>query len=43
MASLAEIAEAAGMGVRQVRRVLWLTLRAPEAVERVAGSSDAVL
>ena len=42
-ASVAEIAEAEGMDVTQVRRVLRLTLLAPEVVERLAGSPDAVL
>lgn len=42
-ASVAEIAEAEGMDATQVRRVMRLTLLAPEAVERLAGSPDAVL
>ena len=42
-ASMAEIAEAEGMDVTQVRRVMRLTLLAPEVVERLAGSPDAVL
>ena len=42
-ASVAEIAEAEGMDVTQVRRVMRLTLLAPEVVERLAGSPDAVL
>ena len=42
-ASVAEIAEAEGMDVTQVRRVMRLTLLAPEVVERLAGSHDAVL
>jgi hypothetical protein len=41
--SVAEIAEAEGMDVTQVRRVLRLTLLAPEVVERLVGSPDAVL
>lgn len=41
--SVAEIAEAEGMDVTQVRRVMRLTLLAPEVVERLAGSPDAVL
>jgi len=40
---VAEIAKAEGMVVTQVRRVLRLTLFAPEVVERPAGSPDAVL
>ncbi|HRN75336.1 hypothetical protein [Ottowia sp.] len=42
-ASVTEIAEAEGMDVTQVRRVMRLTLLAPEIVERLACSSDAVL
>ena len=42
-ASVAEIAEAEGMDVTQVRRVMRLTLLAPEVVERLVGSPDAVL
>jgi len=42
-ASVTEIAEAEGMDVTQVRRVMRLTLLAPEVVERLAGSPDAVL
>ena len=42
-ASVAEIAQAEGMDVTQVRRVMRLTLLAPEVVERLADSSDAVL
>ncbi len=42
-ASVAEIAKAEGMDVTQVRRVLRLTLLAPEVVERLAGSPNAVL
>ena len=42
-ASVAEIAEAEGMDVTQVRRVVRLTLLAPEVVERLVGSTDAVL
>ena len=41
--SVAEIAEAEGMDVTQVRRVMRLTLLAPEVVERLVGSPDAVL
>ena len=42
-ASVAEIAEAEGMDVTQVRRVMRLTLLAPEVVERLVSSPDAVL
>ncbi|QKS27508.1 MAG: hypothetical protein HT579_00120 [Candidatus Accumulibacter similis] len=42
-ASVAEIAGAEGMDVTQVRRILRLTLLAPEVVEWLAGSPDAVL
>ncbi|MCE1249210.1 MAG: hypothetical protein LWW82_00575 [Comamonadaceae bacterium] len=42
-ASVAEIAEAEGMDVTQVRRVMRLTLLAPKVVERLASSPDAVL
>ena len=42
-ASVAEIAEAEGLNVTQVRRVLRLNLLAPEVVERLVGSPDAVL
>ena len=41
--SIAEITEAEGMDVTQVRRVMRLTLLAPEVVERLVGSPDAVL
>ena len=41
--SVAEIAEAEDMDVTQVRRVLRLTLLAPDVVERLASSPDAVL
>lgn len=41
--SVTEIAEAEGIGVTQVRRVLRLTLLAPDAVEWLAGSTDTVL
>ncbi len=41
--SVAEIAEAEGVDATQVRRVMRLTLLAPEVVERLAGSPDAVL
>jgi dihydroorotase-like cyclic amidohydrolase len=40
---VAEIAEAEGMDVTQVRRIMRLTLLAPEVVERLVGSPDAVL
>jgi len=42
-ASVAEIAAAEGMDVTQVRRVMRLTLLAPEVVERLVGSPDVVL
>ena len=41
--SVIDIAEAEGMDVTQVRRVMRLTLLAPELVERLVGSPDAVL
>lgn len=41
--SVAEIAEAEDIDVTQVRRVMRLTLLAPEVVERLMGSPDAVL
>ncbi len=40
---MADIAKTEGMDVTQVRRVMRLTLLAPEIVERLAGSPDAVL
>ena len=43
VADVAEIAKAEGMDVTQVRRVMRLTLLAPDVVERLAGSPDAVL
>lgn len=43
VASVAEIAQIEGMDVTQVRRVMRLTLLAPEVVEWLAGSPDAVL
>jgi hypothetical protein len=42
-ASVAEIATAEGMDVTQVRRVMRLTLLAPEVIERLAGAPDIVL
>ncbi len=42
-ASVAEIAEAEGMDTTQVRRVLRLTLLAPEVIERLVGAPDIVL
>lgn len=42
-ASVAEIAEAEGMDVTQVRRVMRLTLLAPEVIERLVGAQDIVL
>ena len=41
--SMTEIAAAEGIDVTQVRRVMRLTLLAPEVVEQLAGSPDAVL
>ena len=41
--SVTEIADAEGMDVTQVRRVLRLTLLAPDVVEQLASSTDAVL
>lgn len=43
VASVAEIAEAEGMDTTQVRRVLRLTLLAPEVIERLVGAPDIVL
>lgn len=42
-ASVAEIAQAEGMDVTQVRRLLRLTLLAPEVLERLTESPTAVL
>jgi hypothetical protein len=42
-ASVAQIAEAEGVDVTQVRRLLRLTLLAPEVVERLVGTPGAVL
>lgn len=42
-ASVAEIAAAEGMDVTQVRRVMRLTLLAPEVIERLVGAPDIVL
>lgn len=42
-ASVAEIAAAEGMDVTQVRRVLRLTLLAPEVIERLMGAPDILL
>ncbi|CBJ49579.1 hypothetical protein [Ralstonia solanacearum] len=41
--SVAEIAEAEGIGITQVRRLLRLTLLAPEAIERLTASREAAL
>jgi len=41
--SVAEIAKAEGLDVTQVRRIMRLTLLAPEVVEWLAGSPDVVL
>lgn len=42
-ASVAEIAKAEGMDVTQVRRVMRLTLLAPEVIERLVGAPDILL
>jgi len=42
-ASVAEIAKAEGMDVTQVRRLMRLTLLAPEVIERLVGAPDIVL
>ena len=42
-ASVAEIAKAEGINVTQVRRVMRLTLLAPEVIERLVGAHDIVL
>lgn len=42
-ASAAEIAKAEGMDVTQVRRVMRLTLLAPEVIERLVGAPDILL
>ena len=42
-ASVAEIAEAEGMDVTQVRRVMRLTLLAPQVIEWLVGAPDIVL
>lgn len=42
-ASAADIAEAEDMDVTQVRRLMRLTLLAPDVVERLVSSPDAVL
>ena len=42
-ASVAEIATAEGMDVTQVRRVMRLTLLAPEVIERLVGAPDILL
>lgn len=42
-ASVAEIAKVEGMDVTQVRRVMRLTLLAPEVIERLVGVPDIVL
>ena len=41
--SIAEIATVEGMNVTQVRRVMRLTLLAPEVIERLVGAPDIVL
>ena len=42
-ASVAEIAKAEGINVTQVRRVMRLTLLAPEVIERLVGAPDILL
>ena len=42
-ASVAEISKAEGMDVTQVRRIMRLTLLAPEVIERLVGTPDIVL
>ena len=42
-ASVAEIAKAEGLDVTQVRRIMRLTLLAPEVIERLVGAPDIVL
>ena len=42
-ASVSEIAKAEGMDVTQVRRVMRLTLLAPEVIERLMGAPEIVL
>ena len=41
-ADVAEIAKAEGMDVTQVRRVMRLTLLAPEVIERIVGETENV-
>ncbi|CAE6715287.1 hypothetical protein [Candidatus Nitrotoga fabula] len=41
--SIAEIAKAEGLDITQVRRIMRLTLLAPEVVERLTGSPDFLL
>lgn len=43
VASVADIAKAEGMDVTQVRRVMQLTLLAPEVIERLVGAPDILL
>jgi hypothetical protein len=42
-ASVADIAKAEGMDVTQVRRIMRLTLLAPEVIERLVGAPNIVL
>lgn len=42
-ATVADIAEAEGIDVTQVRRMMRLTLLAPEVVERLIGTHEVVL
>jgi len=43
VASVADIAKAEGMDVTQVRRIMRLTLLAPEVIERLVGTPDILL
>ena len=43
VASVADIAKAEGMDVTQVRRIMRLTLLAPEVIERLVGAPDILL
>lgn len=43
VAAVADIAEAEGMDVTQVRRIMRLTLLAPAVIERLVGAPDIVL
>ena len=41
--SMTEIAEAEGLGVTHIRRIMRLTLLAPDVIERLAEASDILL